>query len=85
MDVGDPVVATDPNSTEPNDRGADTHDPSSDKLTYEIDDERCLPVPASVLTCETRNDPIPASEDASFFSINKTSGQLMVNKSLGLG
>ena len=72
MNVGAPVVATEPNSTEPNDRGpnASNHNPSSDKLTYEIDDDR------------TRNNPIPANTDASHFSIDKTSGQLMVEKTL---
>ena len=72
MNVGAPVEATEPNSTEPNDRGpyASNHNPSSDKLTYEIDHNR------------TRNDAIPANEDDSYFSIDKTSGQLMVKKTL---
>ena len=72
MNVGAPVVATEPNSTEPNDRGpnASNHDPSSDKLTYEIDSDR------------NRDNDILSSEDASYFSIDKTSGQLMVKKTL---
>ena len=72
MDVEAPVVATEPNSTEPNDRGPDdpNHDPSSDKLTYEIDNDR------------TRNNEADAMADASYFSINKTSGQLKVKKTL---
>ena len=71
MNVGDPVVAIDPNSTEPNDRGPDdpNHAPSSDKLTHEIDNDR------------TRNNGA-AMADASYFSIDKTSGQLKVKKTL---
>ena len=71
MNVEAPVVATEPNSTEPNDRGPNdpNHVPSSDKLTYEIDDDRI------------RNNGA-AMADASYFSIDKTSGQLMVKKTL---
>ena len=72
MNVGAPVIATDPNSTEPNDRGpyASNHNPSSDKLTYEIDHNT------------VRNDAAIPASDASYFSIDKTSGQLMVKKTL---
>ena len=72
MNVGAPVVAIDPQSSEPNDRGPDdpNHDPTSDKLTYEVDNN------------STRNDAIAETEDASYFSIDKATGQLKVRKTL---
>ena len=85
MNVEDPVVATDPNSTEPNDRGPNdpNHDPSSDKLTYELDndDNRSTPLVTTFDHDNDGNTPnIPT--DVTFFSIDKTSGQLMVEKTL---
>ncbi len=45
-------------------------DPNNDELTYEIDND------------STRSDSIPDNEDASYFSIDKATGQLKVEKTL---